>query len=37
MQLKLIILPLKNVSAAEAEMNACLRAPRVLAVKGDFV
>jgi len=37
MQLKLIILPLENVSAAEAEMNACLRAPRVLAVKQELV
>ena len=37
MQLKLIILPLENVSAAEAEMNALLRPHRMLAVKQEFV
>ena len=37
MQLKLFILPVKNVSAAEAEMNAFLRSHRVLAVKKEFV
>ena len=36
MQLKVFILPLKNVSAAEAEMNAFLRSHRVLAVKKEF-
>lgn len=37
MQLKLFILPVKNLSAAEAEMNVFLRAHRVLAVKKEFV
>ena len=37
MQLKVFILPLKNVSAAEAEMNAFLRSHRVLAVRKEFV
>ena len=37
MQLKLFILPVKNVTAAEAEMNAFLRGHRVLAVKKEFV
>ncbi len=37
MQLKLFILPVKNVAAAEAEMNAFLRSHRVLAVKKEFV
>jgi superfamily II DNA helicase RecQ len=37
MQLKLFILPVKNLSAAEAEMNAFLRSHRVLAVKKEFV
>ena len=37
MQLKLFILPVKNLSAAEAEMNAFLRSHRVLAVKREFV
>ena len=37
MQLKLFILPVKNLSAAEAEMNVFLRAQRVLAVKKEFV
>jgi len=36
MQLKAFILPLKNVSAAEAEMNAFLRSHRVLAVRKEF-
>jgi hypothetical protein len=37
MQLKLFILPIKNLGAAEAEMNAFLRGHRVLAVKKEFV
>ena len=37
MQLKLFILPVKNLAAPEAEMNAFLRAHRVLAVKKEFV
>jgi hypothetical protein len=37
MQLKLFILPVKNLNAAEAEMNAFLRSHRVLAVKKEFV
>jgi len=37
MQLKLFILPVKNLSAPEAEMNAFLRSHRVLAVKKEFV
>ena len=37
MQLKLFIVPVKNVNAAEAEMNAFLRGHRVLAVKKEFV
>ena len=37
MQLKLFILPVKNLAAAEAEMNAFLRSHRVLAVKKEFV
>ncbi len=37
MQLKLFILPVKNLEGAEAEMNAFLRARRVLAVKKEFV
>ena len=37
MQLKLFILPVKNLNAAEAEMNAFLRSRRVLAVKKEFV
>jgi hypothetical protein len=36
-QLKLFILPVKNLEAAEAEMNAFLRSHRVLAVKKEFV
>ena len=34
MQLKLFVLPIKNLGAAEAEMNAFLRGHRVLA-KGN--
>jgi len=37
MQLKLFILPVKNLAAVEAEMNAFLRSDRVLAVKKEFV
>lgn len=37
MQLKLFMLPVKNMSAAEAEMNGFLRSHRVLAVKKEFV
>jgi superfamily II DNA helicase RecQ len=37
MQLKLFILPVKNLDAAEAEMNAFLRSHRVLTVKKEFV
>jgi len=37
MQLKLFVLPLKNLAEAEAEMNAFLRSRRVLAVKKEFV
>ena len=37
MQLKLFVVPVKNVNAAEAEMNAFLRGHRVLAVKKEFV
>jgi len=37
MQLKLFIVPVKNIAAAEAEMNAFLRSHRVLAVKKEFV
>jgi len=36
MQLKLFILPVKNLAAAEAEMNVFLRSHRVLAVKKEF-
>ena len=36
MQLKLFVLPIKNLEAAEAEMNAFLRGHRVLAVKKEF-
>ncbi len=35
MQLKLFVVPIKNLGAAEAEMNAFLRGHRVLAVKKD--
>ena len=37
MQLRTFVLPIKNLSAAEAEMNAFLRSHRVLAVKKEFV
>lgn len=37
MQLKLFIVPVKNIAAAEAEMNGFLRTQRVLAVKKEFV
>ena len=37
MQLKLFVLPIKNLAAAEAEMNGFLRGHRVLAVKKEFV
>ena len=37
MQLKLFILPIKNLQNAEVEMNTFLRAHRVLAVKREFV
>lgn len=37
MQLKLFVLPVKNLTAAEAEMNAFLRSHRVMAVKKEFV
>jgi hypothetical protein len=37
MQLKLFILPGKNLSAAEAGMNAFLRSHRVLTVKKELV
>ena len=37
MQLKLFVLPVKNLGAAEAEMNAFLRSHRLLAVKKEFV
>jgi hypothetical protein len=37
MQLKLFILPVKNLDAAEGEMNAFLPSHRVLAVKKELV
>ncbi len=37
MQLKLFILPVKNLSVPEVEMNSFLRSHRVLAVKKEFV
>jgi hypothetical protein len=37
MQLKLFVLPVKSLAAAEGEMNGFLRAHRVLAVKKEFV
>lgn len=37
MQLKLFIVPVKNLSLPEGEMNAFLRAHRVLAVRKEFV
>ncbi len=36
MQLKLFVIPIKNISEAEAEMNGFLRGHRVLAVKKEF-
>lgn len=37
MQLKMFVIPIKNISEAEAEMNGFLRGHRVLAVKKQFV
>ena len=37
MQLKLFVVPIKNLGAPEAEMNGFLRGHRVLAVKKEFV
>jgi hypothetical protein len=37
MQLKLFVLPVKNLGEAEAEMNGFLRGHRVPAVKKEFV
>ena len=37
MQLKVFILPVKNLAEAEGEMNGFLRSHRVLAVKKEFV
>ncbi len=37
MQLKVFVMPVKNLTEAEAEMNAFLRSRRVLAVKKEFV
>ena len=37
MQLKVFVLPVKNLTAAEAEMNAFLRSHRMLAGKKEFV
>ena len=37
MQLKLFVVPVKNLAAAEGEMNTFLRGHRVLAVKKEFV
>jgi superfamily II DNA helicase RecQ len=37
MQLKVFLVPVKSLAAAEAEMNGFLRAHRVLAVKKEFV
>jgi superfamily II DNA helicase RecQ len=37
MQLRLFVLPIKNLAEAEAEMNAFLRSHRVLAVKKESV
>jgi hypothetical protein len=36
MQLKLFIVPVKNLEPAEAEMNAFLRSHRVLALKKEI-
>jgi len=35
MQLKLFVVPIKNLKGAEAEMNGLLRGHRVLAVRGS--
>jgi hypothetical protein len=37
MQLRTFVLPIKNLAAAEAEMNAFLRSQRVLAMRKEFV
>lgn len=37
MQLKVFLLPVKNLTASEAEMNGFLRSHRVLALKKEFV
>jgi superfamily II DNA helicase RecQ len=37
MQLKMFVIPIKNISEAEAEMNGFLRGHRALAVKKEFV
>ena len=37
MQLKVFVLPIKNLREPETEMNAFLRGHRVLAVKKEFV
>lgn len=37
MQLKLFVISVKNIAAAEAEMNAFLRSHRMLSVKKEFV
>ena len=37
MQLKVFVVPLKNIEAMEPEMNAFLRGHRVLAVRKEFV
>ncbi|MGO9202194.1 MAG: HRDC domain-containing protein [Limisphaerales bacterium] len=37
MQLKVFILPVKNLGEAEGEMNGFLRSHRILAVKKEFV
>lgn len=37
MQLRLFVIPIKNLAEAEAEMNVFLRGHRVLAVKKEFV
>ena len=37
MQLKLFVLRVKSLAAAEGEMNGFLRSHRVLAVKKEFV
>lgn len=37
MQLKLFVIPIKNMAGAEAGMNGFLRGHRVLAVRKEFV